>query len=110
MKAGEEIQTDLLSILMESNMNEIKHGRNSKDVGMSIQAVIEECRLFYIAGQETTATLLIWTMVLLSSYSDWQERARAEVFEIFGNKKPDYDGLNRLKVVSVITFPTFTLY
>ena len=104
MKSGEAIQTDLLSILMESNLNEIKQHGNNKDIGMSIEDVIDECKLFYIAGQETTATLLTWTMVLLSSYSEWQERARAEVFEIFGNKKPDYDGLSRLKVVSVMIF------
>ncbi|KAL4022412.1 hypothetical protein IC575_016144 [Cucumis melo] len=104
MKAGEAIQTDLLSILMESNRSEIKQQENNKDIGMSIEDVIAECKLFYIAGQETTTMLLVWTMILLSLYSKRQERARAKVFEIFGNKKPDYDSLNRLKVLSVITF------
>ncbi|KAG5235307.1 cytochrome P450 [Salix suchowensis] len=71
MSAGEDTKNDLLDLLLESNFN----------VGMSTEDVVDECKIFYFAGQETT------------SYPDWQARTREEVLQVFGNKKPDSMGL-----------------
>ncbi|RWV95798.1 hypothetical protein GW17_00041531 [Ensete ventricosum] len=84
---------------MESNIKHF-HECGNKNAGMTIDEVVEECKLFYFAGQETTAVLLTWTMVVLSMHPLWQARAREEVLQVLGKDKPEFDALSHLKIVS----------
>ncbi|KAL5653763.1 hypothetical protein ACJX0J_033082, partial [Zea mays] len=106
LRAGKAASDDLLGLLLESNMEQLRasngggRGTSSGGGGMTSDDVIGECKLFYFAGMETSAVLLTWTTVLLSMHQDWQDRAREEVRRVFGGGAgvPDYDGLSRLKI------------
>ncbi|KAK9049320.1 hypothetical protein SSX86_031710 [Deinandra increscens subsp. villosa] len=106
VEMGQASNDDLLGILLESNAKEVQEC----GVGMSMEDVIEECKLFYIAGSETTSTLILWTMVCLSLHQEWQTKAREEVSTVFGTQELHFEGLKHLKIVTMILNEVLRLY
>ncbi|PKI62469.1 hypothetical protein CRG98_017093 [Punica granatum] len=95
---------DFLGLLMQAFLEEDRNER------ITIDYVVDECKTFYVAGQETTNTMLTWTLFLLAVYTDWQEEARKDVLNVFGQRDPYHDGVTKLKTMTMIINESLRLY
>lgn len=77
---------------------------------ITLDQLVNEIKALYGAGHLTTTNLLSWTVFLLAVHTDWQECARKEVFQVFGNKNPTSDGIVRLRTMNMIINESLRLY
>ncbi|KAL5198523.1 hypothetical protein ABZP36_002035 [Zizania latifolia] len=97
---------DLLGLMLEACAAP-EHGAAPT---LSMDEIIDECKTFFFAGQDTTSHLLTWTMFLLSTHPEWQEKLREEVAAECGDKVPTGDMLTKLKLVNMFLLETLRLY
>nr|GME02385.1 cytochrome P450 CYP749A22-like [Ipomoea batatas] len=68
---------------------------------ISLDQMIDEIKALYGAGHLTTTSLLGWCIFLLALHTEWQEKARTEILELFGHDNPTSDGIARLRTVRI---------
>ncbi|KAH7424333.1 hypothetical protein KP509_11G002800 [Ceratopteris richardii] len=94
---------DLLGRILAANGSSLGDG-----VVLTTQDIIDECRTFFFAGHETTASLLAWATMLMASNPEWQDRAREEVLEM---RNDGYiNAHSKLKILEMILLETLRLY
>ncbi|KAH0990234.1 hypothetical protein GBA52_001717 [Prunus armeniaca] len=71
MENGEVGSNDLLGLLLQC--------KEQEQNGMTIEDVIEECKLFYFDGQETTAHWLTWAMIVHASKLARESKRKSHV-------------------------------
>jgi cytochrome P450 len=91
---------DLLGLMLTATSQKTQDVKGGK-VHFGMQQLIDNCKTFFFAGYETTATFLTWTMMLLASHTTWQECARAEIINVCGDGDHPFNAnmLDKLKMV-----------
>ncbi|KAG4110245.1 hypothetical protein ERO13_D13G036850v2 [Gossypium hirsutum] len=112
-KSADEIESDKIAKMIHDSVMKIVKKREAKadeKNRLPIQDLVDECKTFYFSGQETVNSLLAWATLLLAIHTNWQDKARAEVIEVFGNQNPDSEGMAKLKTITMIINETLRLY
>ncbi|MFH8681360.1 cytochrome P450 [Streptomyces lydicus] len=79
---------DLLSLLSAAG--------NDEDGSLDATEIREQVLIFLLAGHETTATSLAFTLHLLARHPDEQAAVRAEIDRVLGGRTPTAADLDRL--------------
>ncbi|KAK7269528.1 hypothetical protein RIF29_22259 [Crotalaria pallida] len=94
---------DLLGVMMDT-------GKTSIGPKLNMNEILDECKTFFFAGHETTATLLTWTVYLLSLHIEWQDKLRQEVAQNCCTPIPNADMISKLKIVNMVLLEALRLY
>jgi cytochrome P450 len=61
--------------------------------------IIDNMMIFLLAGHETTANALTWTLYLLALFPEWQERAREEIKRVAPDGKIGREQIDQLDIL-----------
>lgn len=77
---------------------------------MSDQQLVDNLLTFLIAGHDTTAKALTWTLYLLAHAPDWQARLADEVGEVVGDGPVTGDHIDRLVLTRRVLHESMRLF
>jgi cytochrome P450 len=78
--------------------------------GFTREELVDEISTFFLAGHETTASVLTWVFFLLSQLPDVAARLRAELDDVVGDGEVTYDHLRRLTYARSVFRETMRVY
>jgi len=100
--AAGETRANLVTLLSEA--------RQVEGSDMSDAQLRDELRAFLLAGHETTANALAWTLALLAERVDLVKQLRGEVCRALGDRPPEFADATRLPLVSAVIDESMRLY
>jgi len=72
--------------------------------------MVDQVAIFFLAGHETSASALAWSLYLLALYPEWQDRLAAEAIDIIGPEIPYFSIINKLKLARATFREAMRLY
>ena len=110
----------LIAELTETRLEEISQGRAPDDLATKIMTtpdpetgeifsadeMVDQVAIFFLAGHETSASALAWTLYLLAMYPEWQDKIAEEV----PDSDLEFSDLSKLRVTRDVFREGLRLY
>ena len=72
--------------------------------------LVDQICMLFLAGHETSASALSWSLYLLALFPEIQERAFQEAQSVLGDRQPGCDDIGKLELIRNIFRETLRLY
>ncbi len=72
--------------------------------------LVDQISVLFLAGHETSASVLGWALYLIAMRPDIQERLHAESVAAFGDRAPEFGDMRRLRLARDVFRETLRLY
>jgi cytochrome P450 len=96
-------ESDMISMLLAARDEETGEG-------MSDRQLRDETITMFLAGHETTATALTWTLYLVGKHPEVERKLRAELDEVLGGRAAGFADLERLRYTRMVIEEAMRLY
>ena len=93
---------DLIDVLLTARGEDGSHLTDTE--------ISDELSTFMLAGHETSAVTLSWSLALLSAYPAARDRLEQEVDEVLGGREPETADVDRLPWTTSVIAETMRLY
>lgn len=102
-RSGGQQYDDLLQMLLEARY---------EDTGspMSEQQLLDELKILFVAGHDTTGNALSWIWHLLAIHPEWEQQIVEEVKSVVGHNRPQYTDIPNLVLTKQVIQEAMRLY
>lgn len=94
----------------DSLLGRLLDARDDDGVGMTDRELRDELVTLFLAGHETTALTLAYTLWLLAEHPEHQDRVRAELDTVLGDRDPVAADLRALPLLHAVLDESMRLY
>ncbi len=123
IKTARQIRA-LIERLTAERLQDIQAGRAPDDLATKIMTtedpetgetfdvaeMVDQVAIFFLAGHETSASALAWTLYLVALFPDWQDKIAQEAQEVLGQGVPDFGDIKRLAISRDVFREALRLY
>jgi cytochrome P450 len=102
-------RNNLLDIMMKAQLEE-ETGTGGGPQRLTNKQLRDEIVEIFLAGHDTTAATLCWTLYLLSKHPDVEAKLRRELDEVLGGRQPALADLPRLEYTGMVRDESMRLY
>lgn len=102
-KLSGEPMDDLLQMLLDARYED-------DGEAMSDQQLLDEVKILFVAGHDTSGNALSWTLYLLAKHPEWQKRLQTEVDKLLNGRLPEVTDLKTLEQTTQVIQESMRLF